>query len=252
MLNKELLMRNTGGQQPVALTVGKFSRREFYYYGYDSAYFGTLTPVPFWGNNVKLAVLAYFEDDYLTKCVPTDRSYAFKVYISGYQNSPISSGESISGDPFRFTVKVGQTVYLTFDPPLPDICKKVKQVFTRSRKEGVVNAGEGNAYRVGYTRKGKYHQRHGLHCTGDPRWKFSLDYTSWQDRKGQRTYRGCGISIFPRLGWKLTRAYHHEHIEKYITHWLYRFPSKAPNGRLIRKYLLNLGVTSQLEVPYAA
>lgn len=45
---------------------------------------------------------------------------------------------------------------------------------------------------------------------------------------------------------------HHEHIEKYITHWLYRFPSKAPNGRLIRKYLLNLGVTSQLEVPYAA
>lgn len=49
-----------------------------------------------------------------------------------------------------------------------------------------------------------------------------------------------------------TSACHHEHIEKYITHWLYRFPSKAPNGGLIRKYLLNLGVTSQLEVPYAA
>ena len=142
-------------------------------------------------------------------------------------------------------------VWLSSNPP-PHTNKKVKQVFTRSRKEGVVNAGEGNAYRVGYTRKGKYHQRHGLHCTGDPRWKFSLDYTSWQDRKGQRTYRGCGISIFPRLGWKLTRACHHGHIEKYITHWLYRFPSKAPNGRLIRKYLLNLGVTSQLEVPYAA
>lgn len=47
MRNKELLMRNTVGQQPVALTVGKFIRRKFYYYGYDSAYFGTLTPVPF-------------------------------------------------------------------------------------------------------------------------------------------------------------------------------------------------------------
>ena len=119
MCNKELLMVNTGGQQPVALTVGKFSRREFYYYGYDSAYFGTLTPVPFWGNNVKLAVLAYFEDDYHTKCVPTDRGYAFKVYISGYQNSPISTGESISGDPFNLSEKADQTVYLTFDPP-PD------------------------------------------------------------------------------------------------------------------------------------
>lgn len=117
MLNKELLLGNTGEQQPVALKVGKFSRREFYYYGYDSAYFGTLTPVPFWGNNVELAVLAYFEDDYLTKCVATDRSYAFKVYISGHQSSPISAGESISGDPFNLSEKADQTVYLTFDPP---------------------------------------------------------------------------------------------------------------------------------------
>ena len=117
MHNKELLMSNIVGQRPVALTVGRFSRRKFYYYGYDSAYFGALTPVPFWGNNVKLAVLAYFSDDYNTKCVPTDRSYAFKVYISGYQNSPISAGESISGDPFNLSGKVDQTVYLTFDPP---------------------------------------------------------------------------------------------------------------------------------------
>lgn len=119
MFNKELLMGNTVGQQPVALTVGEFSRRGFYYYGYDSDYFGTLTPVPFWGNNVKLNVLAYFEDDYLTKCESTDRDYAFKVYISGYQNSPISAGESISGDPFNLSEKADQNVYLTFDPP-PD------------------------------------------------------------------------------------------------------------------------------------
>lgn len=254
MLNKELLMRNTGGQQPVALTVGRYRiSGPYFYYGYDRGYIGALAPVPFWDNNAHLSTLRYDNQNNRTTCAATDRSVNLTVYISGYQDSPISSGESISGDPFRFTVKVGQTVYLTFDPPpLQDISKKVKQVFTRSRKEGVVNAGEGNAYRVGYTRKGKYHQRHGLHCTGDPRWKFSLDYTSWQDRKGQRTYRGCGISIFPRLGWKLTRACHLEHIEKYITHWLYRFPSKAPNGELIRRDRCNLGVTSQLEVPYAA
>ena len=254
MLNKELLMRNTGGQQPVALTVSSYRVSSSHlYYGYGLGYFGWLEPRPFWGNYTYLNELRYDNKNNRTTCSMTDRSVDVTVYISGYQDSPISSGESISGDPFRFTVKVGQTVYLTFDPPpLQDISKKVKQVFTRSQKEGVVNAWEGNAYRVGYTRKGKYHQRHGLHCTGDPRWKFSLDYTSWQDRKGQRTYRGCGISIFPRLGWKLTRAYHHEHIEKYITHWLYRFPSKTPNGGLIRRDHLNLGVTSQLEVPYAA
>lgn len=254
MLNKELLMGNTGGQQPVALTVGSYRvSRSHLYYGYGLGYFGWLEPRPFWGNYTYINELRYDNKDNRTTCSMTDRSVDVTVYVSGYQDSPISSGESISGDPFSFTVKVGQTVYLTFDPPpLQDISKKAKQVFTRSQKEGVVNAWEGNAYRVGYTRKGKYHQRHRLHCTGDPRWKFSLDYTSWQDRKGQRTYRGCGISIFPRLGWKLTRACHHEHIEKYITHWLYRFPSKAPNGRLIRRYLLNLGVTSQLEVPYAA
>lgn len=116
MLNKEQLLIENTGQRPVALTVGKFSRREFYYYGYDSAYFGTLTPVPFWGNNVKLAVLAYFEDDYLTKCVPTDRSITITIYVSGYHDSPIRSGESIPGDIFGLKEKVGQTVYLTFDP----------------------------------------------------------------------------------------------------------------------------------------
>ena len=255
MLNKELLMGNTEGQQPVALTVGSYRvSGPYFYYGYDHGYIGRLVPVPFWGNYAYLSALRYDNQNNRTTCSVTDRSVDLTVYVSGYQDSPISSGESISGDPFRFAVKVGQTVYLTFDPPPPlqDISKKVKQVFTRSQKEGVVNAGEGNAYRVGYTRKGKYHQRHGLHCTGGSRWKLSLDYISWQERGGQCTYRGCGISKFPRLGWRLTRAYHLGHIEKYITHWLYRFPSKAPNGGLIRKYRLNLGVTSQLEVPYAA
>ena len=255
-------MRNTGGQQPVALTVGSYRiSGPYFYYGYDRGHIGALAPVPFWDNsaapfgdnNVRLSTLRYDNQNNRTTCAATDRIFNLTVYISGYQDSPISSGGSISGDPFRFTVKVGQTVYLTFDPPpLQDISKKVKQVFTRSRKEGVVNAGEGNAYRVGYTRKGKYHQRHELHCTGGPRWKLSLDYTSWQERGGQCTYRGCGISIFPRLGWRLTRACHLGHIEKYITHWLCRFPSKAPNGGLIRRDRCNLGVTSQLEVPYAA
>lgn len=254
MLNKELLMRNTGGQQPVALTVGSYRiSGPYFYYGYDRGHIGALAPAPFWDNNAHLSTLRYDNQNNRTTCAATDRSITITVYVSGYHDSPIRSGESLFGDVFRLREKVGQTVYLTFaPPPLPDIYKKVKQVFTRSRKEGVVNAGEGNAYRVGYTRKGKYHQRHELHCTGGPRWKFSLDYTSRQERGGQCTYRGCGISIFPRLGWRLTRACHLGHIEKYITHWLYRFPSKAPNGGLIRRDHRNVGVTSQLEVPYAA
>lgn len=127
MLNKEtLLMRNTGGQQPVALTVGSYRiSGPYFYYGYDRGHIGALAPVPFWDNsaapfgdnNVRLSTLRYDNQNNRTTCAATDRIFNLTVYISGYQDSPISSGESISGDPFRFTVKVGQTVYLTFDPP---------------------------------------------------------------------------------------------------------------------------------------
>jgi hypothetical protein len=113
MFNKELLMGNTGGQQPVALTVGSYCiSGPYFYYGYDSGYVGALAPVPFWNSNVHLSTLRYDNQNNHTTCATTDRSVNIKVYISGYQDSPISSGESISGDPFRFTVKVGQTVYL--------------------------------------------------------------------------------------------------------------------------------------------
>lgn len=118
MLNKEqLLMGNTVGKQPVALTVGVFGRREFHYYGFDAGYFGTLAPVPFWGDNVRLGTLAYFEDEYRTRCAPTDRSCFFTVYISGYENTPIDTGETKEGDYYNFSAKVDQTLYLTFDPP---------------------------------------------------------------------------------------------------------------------------------------
>lgn len=118
MLNKELLMRNTGGQQPVALTVGSYRiSGPYFYYGYDRGRIGALAPVPFWDNNAHLSTLRYDNQNNRTTCAATDRSVTLTVYISGYQDSPISSGESISGDPFRFTGKVGQTVYLTFDPP---------------------------------------------------------------------------------------------------------------------------------------
>lgn len=110
-------MGNTVGQQPVALTVGVFGRREFHYYGFDAGYFGTLAPVPFWGDNVRLGTLAYFEDEYRTRCASTDRSYFFTVYISGYENTPIDTGETEEGDYYNFSAKVDQTLYLTFDPP---------------------------------------------------------------------------------------------------------------------------------------
>lgn len=121
MLNKELLMGNTGGQQPVALTVGERRRTippRVYEYGYSSKSFGALAPEPFWGNYMYLHDLKYSDGTY-TSCSMTDRSITVTVYVSGYHDSPIRSGESIQGDIFELRGKVGQTVYLTFDPP-PD------------------------------------------------------------------------------------------------------------------------------------
>lgn len=117
MFNKELLMGNTGGQQPVVLTVGSYrvSARQTYY-GYDLGHFGWLEPRPFWGNYAYLNELRYDNQTNRTTCSMTDRSVDVTVYVSGYQDSPISSGETISGDPFGFKI-LGKTVYLTFDPP---------------------------------------------------------------------------------------------------------------------------------------
>lgn len=120
MLNKELLMDNTGGEQPVELIVGSYHVSGPYsYWGYDYGYYGRLVPVPFWGDYTYLSALWYDNQNNRTTCGMTDRSVDLTVYVSGYQDSPISSGESISGDLFGFAGKVGQTVYLTFDPP-PD------------------------------------------------------------------------------------------------------------------------------------
>ena len=120
MLNKELLMGNTGGQQPVVLTVSSgLLVGSNLYYGYSLGIFGRLKPSPFWGHYTYLQELMYDSENNRTTCLMTDRSIDVTVYVSGYQDSPISSGESISGDPFRFTEKVNQPVYLTFDPP-PD------------------------------------------------------------------------------------------------------------------------------------
>lgn len=120
MFNKELLMGNTGGQQPVALTVFSYPMSSSrLYYGYGLGHFGWLKPKPFWGNYTYLSELRYDTKTNSTMCFMTDSSVDVTVYVSGYQDSPISSGETIFGDPFGFAVKVGQTVYLTFDPP-PD------------------------------------------------------------------------------------------------------------------------------------
>lgn len=122
MFNKELLMGNTGGQQPVALTVGRerqgTSAPRVCEYGYDTWDFGALAPKPFWGNYIYLRDLKYRTGSY-TSCHMTDRSIDATIYVSGYPDSPIRSGESISGDIFGLEEKYGQTVYLTFDPP-PD------------------------------------------------------------------------------------------------------------------------------------
>ena len=121
MLNKELLMGNTGEQQPVALTVDERRSTKpprVCEYGYSYKSFGALAPAPFWGNYTYLHALKYSDGTY-TSCIMSDRSTTVTIYVSGYHDSPIRSGESIQGDIFELRGKVGQTVYLTFDPP-PD------------------------------------------------------------------------------------------------------------------------------------
>lgn len=131
MLNKELLMGNTGGKQPVVLTVDRYTVvTRGHYYGYSLGRFGRLEPRPFWGNYTYLNELKYDDWTNRTTCSMTDRSVDVTVYVSGYQDSPISSGESISGDPFEFKI-FGKTVYLTFDPPPTGT--RIKRHSNRSR-----------------------------------------------------------------------------------------------------------------------
>ena len=123
MLNKELLMGNTVGQQPVALTVNRKRQGtlvpRIYEYGYNRLDFGKLAPDPFWGNDIRLNSLKCY-NGYYTTCSVSNSSFIVTVYVSGYHDSPIRSEENIDGDIFELKEKVGQTVYLTFDPP-PDV-----------------------------------------------------------------------------------------------------------------------------------
>lgn len=270
MLNKELLMRNTGGQQPVALTVGSYRiSGPYFYYGYDRGRIGALAPVPFWDNNAHLSTLRYDNQNNRTTCAATDRSVNLTVYISGYQDSPISSGESISGDPFRFTVKVGQTVYLTFDPPpLSDIYKKVKQVFTRSQKEGVVNAGEGNVGGRVYFEANSHNKV--LHGIGDgvgvspndlsPLWRVDLG-------ESRRRYHHGHSDVRDRRGYKRPCFYPHFWRRPYTSNtrkydWNIEHRSSARDyvlqdqrqieGCVRRIHPLRRNIGLSKEVPYAA
>lgn len=120
MLNKELLMGNTRELRPVALTVDRKSSPilDGHAYGFDSGRFGALAPVPFWGGDLRLKALVFYSYYGYTQCKASDdKSHNIMVYISGYQNSPILIGETITGDIFKFEEKDNKTVYLTFDPP---------------------------------------------------------------------------------------------------------------------------------------
>lgn len=119
MLNKEQLLMGNTGQQPVALTVGRkrqgTSVPRIYEYGYDRLDFGELAPDPFWGNGIRLNSLKCY-NGYYTTCHVSNSSFTVTVYVSGYHDSPIRSEGNIDGDIFELKEKVGQTVYLTFDP----------------------------------------------------------------------------------------------------------------------------------------
>ena len=89
MLNKELLLCNTDGQQPVALTVGSSTHISgAHLYGYVNGHFGKLSPKPFWGNYTYLDKLAYDDKNNRTMCSMTDRSVDVTVYVSGVSGLP--------------------------------------------------------------------------------------------------------------------------------------------------------------------
>lgn len=157
MLNKELIA-STSEEAHVLMTVKKFNASvgdmDRFYVGWSDGEFGKVNRIPFWKTEGVDRILKgiygviFFEDPISETIVEKqhDRDFmgAITISINGgtasFNLDGASTSSSVDGDPFDLTRSVNDVLSIRFTPPLPDIYKKVKQVFTRSRKEGVVNA----------------------------------------------------------------------------------------------------------------
>ena len=266
MLNKELLMGAKQGQRKVQLTIGAFTFPTGKAYGYNRAdNVGSLDALPWWSSEIEaMNFLAYYT---MFKRTSFKAPNGVIVFVEGYPQS-ISSDSWLDGDPYSMDGEIGGVRYLTFDPPpLQDISKKVKQVFTRSRKEGVVNAGEGNVGgRVYFWAHSHNKVSHGI---GDgvgvspndlsPLWRVDLGesrrryhhgHSDVRDRRGYK--RPCFYPHFWRRPYTSNTRKYNWNIEHRSSARDYVLQDQRQIEGCVRRIhpLRNLGLSK--EVPYAA
>lgn len=160
--NQRLLM--AGGETPhVLMTVGRDTAPvygddlDIVYKGWIRDQLGKMNRIPFWKtvgvDRVLKAIYIESNPSIILTIVEKDageNDYMGDITISingvsrSYNLDFRQTTSTHGGDIFDLENSVGKVLPVMFDPPPTDIYKKIKQVFTRSRKEGVVKAWNEN------------------------------------------------------------------------------------------------------------
>lgn len=168
MLKKEQLLSAEEPFRPhIVMTVG-VKGLEYGFHGYTpsvSGYFGSIDKCPYWlipglpryklinistQHGVPGITMISLQNETGEPMPEHSKSITLRIKLS---TGEVIEGVNLHWDEFSTSTLygysysilikkeyVGKLIGIEFAPPLPDIYKKVKQVFTRSRKEGVVNA----------------------------------------------------------------------------------------------------------------
>lgn len=169
MLKKEQLLSAEEPFRPhIVMTVG-VKGLEYGFHGYTpsvSGYFGSIDKCPYWlipglpryklinistQHSVPGITMISLQNETGEPMPEHSKSITLRIKLS---TGEVIEGVNLHWDEFSTSTLygysysilikkeyVGKLIGIEFaPPPLPDIYKKVKQVFTRSRKEGVVNA----------------------------------------------------------------------------------------------------------------
>lgn len=162
MLKKEMVVKQADAGH-MQMTVEKIFKpvgdMDQYHAGWSEGSFGSVNTTPYWktggANRMLKSIYCTWQFDSLPASTTVkkekDRDYmgSLEIEINGTKVAcnidGITQTVSIEGDPFNLYGSIGKTVSVKFTSPQTGITKKVKQVFTRSQKEGVVNAWERDA-----------------------------------------------------------------------------------------------------------
>lgn len=284
MLKKEMVAK-TADEGHVLMTVEQVFRpvgdMDVYYAGWDEGDFGNVNRIPYWKTTGSDRVLKALFCSWQFDSVPNkttvkrfeEREYTgpIEIEINGAKvscNFDVTQTVIIDGDPFNLKGSVGKVIPIRFTPPLQDISKKVKQVFTSSQKEGVVNAWEGNV--GGRVYFGAHSHNKVSHGIGDgvgvspndlsPLWKVDLG-------ESRRRYHHGHSDVRDRRGYKRPCFYPHFWRRPYTSNtckydWNIEHRSSARDYvlqdqrqiegcvRRIHPFRRNIGLSK--EVPYAA